>query len=559
MKAYRWHEQDSLQNLYKTELDVLKNGLGGDFVLKDLIGLDITQGVVTVTGLLKYGENKEQGVLIVFPTKYPYYSPKIISVDITEKEGKPAISVHFFGKGNQYSDGEMCLFRKNVWDRNKHNIGWMLRKAQKWLLSATSAEGFKPEEIVDEVPMYMSHSGQVLIPSDFDPKPNERSGQVTLTQFKPNHYILTKNVLSSEPFKLSLGDEVFNWFALPSGITFKEVLPAPTTEHLINLFKNYFGSNILNKSGLVNIALYVPDDQMKWHFFKIQVQAIGAQVVMGGVVYYISRIISNELYLRTKDVFSNHILEQKRVTIIGLGALGSEVARSLARNGVGTFHLFDNDIFEIGNSIRHAADLYFIGEGKTEVAKQLIHRTNPNIIVNSYPVDVLQDNGMLELSLENSDLCIVLTGEDAADYMINDLYASSHDIPFVFAGVSIGGMSGSIQVVSKNTACLRCLSLMNVDTLPKPKNKVQLSELPPEYGNCSSPALPGSEIDIKEVALQVSRVSLQLLLAGGLNGYPENYGSLLKWHGPMGSKEQEPFTWEIKRIEKCTDCEICNK
>lgn len=553
MNIYRWHEQSNLKNLYKAEIDTLKNGLGGDFKLLDLPDVQTTQGVVTAVGRLKYSHNKFQNILISFPTKYPYESPKLIALNITDQNGRKNISPQFYGRGNQYSDGQMCLLSKREW-QTSYGIGFLLRKAQKWLLAANSKEGFKKEEIVEEIPIHIPHNGQVLFPCEFNPNPNLFSGSITLTKYKPNHYLLSKNIISNDPFKLTLGDEQFTWYRGPDGVEFKNFLKNASAQELVKMIKNIGAEEKISSIGIHNLAVFLPDSNMKWHFFKINVEANGSV----GISYYISKVISQELYLRIKDIFSNKFLQTKRITIIGLGAIGSEVAVSLAKNGIGNFHIIDNDTFEVGNSIRHAADLFYIGETKTEVVKQLINRVNPNITVNTHAIDVLHDNGNLEQSLNNSDLCLILTGEDSVDYMINDIYTTQYNIPFVFAGVSIGGLTGGIEIVRSDSACLRCIGLRNLNTLPEPKEKVLLGELGPEYGNCSGPALPGSEIDIKEVAMQVSRIAIQLLLDDKLINYPKSSGNYYRWHGPFGSKNKQPFAWEIKNILKSPECGICN-
>lgn len=550
MNTYRWQEDKSLKNLYDTEIGILRNGLNGDFNLIEIYDTDKTGGIVTAIGQLKYGD-KTHYVNIVFPTKYPYSPPKVIPVNISEVNGQRQLVEKLFGKGNQYIDGEMCLIEREEWNPEIHNIGWSLRKAQKWLARANSKEGFPKDEIVEEIPLHFPHQGQVLIPKEFSPDPNLNKGQFTLTQFKPNHYLLEKNILTSNVFKLNLPDEIYRWYKFPEEIKFSNLMPTYSINHIAKALMSYFGEDILISNTTLQIAFYLPGDTMKWHFFKIQGSNLGISMN-----YLISHVIENEIYLRTKDIFDDSILRSKRVTIIGLGAIGSEVCLSLAKNGVGVFHLFDKDTFEIGNSVRHAANLFYIGEKKSNVSKQLINKVNPNLIVNDYHMDVLQDNGLLEQSLSNSDLCIVLTGEDSVDYMINDLYIKNYDIPFVFAGVSIGSFSGSIQVITKDSACLRCLGLHGLDTLPKPKTKNKLNKLPPEYGNCSGPALPGSEIDIKEISIQVSRLCLQLLL-GDNGNYSEKVKTLYKWHGPFGSDEHPPFHWEIQSVNKHKDCMTC--
>lgn len=562
MEAHEWHKHPSFKNLFESEISVMQRGLSGDFKLFQLIVPEQTGGRIIAFGELTFGSNQKQKIQIVFPTKYPYSSPNIIACDYNLNDQNqvlnPIIPI-LFGKGNQYTDGKMCLFEQKFWNKDDHNIGWVLRRAKKWLVSAHSPEGFKPEEIIEEFPAFTQHIGQVLIPKNIDLPSNIDSGELELTQFKPNYYILEQNILPQSTFSLKINKESFRWFAFKKGVTLKSLFPMFSAQTIINVLEEHFNCGLKNGEALQNIAFYIPDEVSQWHFFKLRYQQIGNTIsAIDPPLYYVSRNVSKELYLRTKDIFDDEILIKKRVTIIGLGAIGSEVAKSLAKNGVGHFNLFDMDTFEIGNSIRHAADLFYIGEYKVNVVKQLILRSNPNITVNPYKIDVLNDTGLLEKNLNESDLCIVLTAEDSVEYLLNDYYLKNFDIPFIFARASMGAFSGSIQIVDSQSACLRCLSLSGTDILPKPIDEIRLSELTPEYGSCSSPALPGSEIDVKEIAIQVARVAMQYLLKDEKSSYPKLSHKQYYWHGPYGSIGKEPFTWEMKNCEKHKDCPICH-
>ncbi|MDF2449444.1 MAG: putative ThiF family protein [Bacteroidota bacterium] len=554
-----WHKEKPLENLFSTEIGILERGLGGDFTLTKIVDPKDNSGRLGVLGTLKFAETQSSEIKIIFPTRYPYSCPKVIPVHAPMSAlAFQQLPPKLFNKGNQYNDGAMCLLRGDQWNRNEHNIGWCLRRAQEWLTFANSPGGFPKDKVVLENPAHLPHTGQVILPKEYIP-PDAKTGDLILTQFKPNHYIMEDNVIPNHVFTLNLGKETFRWYRFPSGTTLQSIIPAITGNTFVDAFRSHFGINIADGTHNQNVALYFPDDSNRWYFFKLQIQKLSNNTANLNIAYYISRIVDRDLYLRTHDVFDDQILNAKKVTIIGLGALGSEVGRSIARNGVGTFNLFDNDTFEIGNSVRHAADLFYIGESKTSVVKQLIIRSNPNILVNTYNVNVLDDEGLLESSLFESDLCIVLTAEEQVDYLINEYYAARIKIPFVFARVSSGGLSGSIQIVNfKDSACLNCLRLHSADTLPQPKTKAEFKELPPEYGSCSTPAFPGSEVDTKEIALQVSRISLQLLLANSKSNYAKIQGQQFYWHGPHGSAKQKPFTWEIKNIEKHGECEICN-
>lgn len=74
-------------------------------------------------------------------------------------------------------------------------------------------------------------------------------------------------------------------------------------------------------------------------------------------------------------------LSQARVAIAGLGGLGSNIAISLARIGVGHLHLVDFDRVDITNLNRQHYFIRHLGEYKTSALKEQILAINPYIDV----------------------------------------------------------------------------------------------------------------------------------------------------------------------------------
>ena len=72
-------------------------------------------------------------------------------------------------------------------------------------------------------------------------------------------------------------------------------------------------------------------------------------------------------------------LSEGRVTIAGLGGLGSNVAYALARIGVGHLHLIDFDVVDITNLNRQQYFTEHIGMYKTDALKSLLQKINPYI------------------------------------------------------------------------------------------------------------------------------------------------------------------------------------
>ena len=82
-----------------------------------------------------------------------------------------------------------------------------------------------------------------------------------------------------------------------------------------------------------------------------------------------------------RGMFS-HLLQQKKIALVGLGAIGSIVADSLARSGVSVIALWDNDIVEPGNICRSAYHLPDLGESKVDALAKQIRSINPFIKIN---------------------------------------------------------------------------------------------------------------------------------------------------------------------------------
>lgn len=75
-------------------------------------------------------------------------------------------------------------------------------------------------------------------------------------------------------------------------------------------------------------------------------------------------------------------LKRSRVAIFGIGGVGGYVCEALARSGVSTFDLIDNDTVSITNLNRQIIALHStIGQYKVDVMKKRILDINPDAIV----------------------------------------------------------------------------------------------------------------------------------------------------------------------------------
>lgn len=86
-------------------------------------------------------------------------------------------------------------------------------------------------------------------------------------------------------------------------------------------------------------------------------------------------------------------LKNSRVAVFGVGGVGSYVVEALARSGVGTLDLIDNDTVNITNINRQLMALHStIGSFKVDCAKERIMDINPTATVNVYKKFYLPEN-----------------------------------------------------------------------------------------------------------------------------------------------------------------------
>lgn len=93
------------------------------------------------------------------------------------------------------------------------------------------------------------------------------------------------------------------------------------------------------------------------------------------------QIITEDMFFG-RGTFSENI-KSKKIALVGLGAIGSMVANSLAHVGISKIGLWDFDIVEPGNICRSAYSIKDIGESKVNAIASIIRSINPFIETNS--------------------------------------------------------------------------------------------------------------------------------------------------------------------------------
>lgn len=135
-----------------------------------------------------------------------------------------------------------------------------------------------------------------------------------------------------------------------------------------------------------------------------------------------------DLYSRSKGLLELNVLEKKRVTVIGLGSFGGQIAVELAKAGVGHFSLFDFDRVELHNLARHICTAKDLGRLKTDAISELILGKNPYAVVDCFPVDINNAIDLLSEEVRKSDVVICATDNNASRLNINKILLSENTV-----------------------------------------------------------------------------------------------------------------------------------
>ncbi len=215
------------------------------------------------------------------------------------------------------------------------------------------------------------------------------------------------------------------------------------------------------------------------------------------------------------------------VAIMGLGALGTVIADTLCRAGVGTLRLIDRDFVELSNLQRQT--LFTEADAqerlpKVVAAARRLAEINSTITIEPLIRDLHAGNA-LEI-LQGADL--VLDGTDNLEtrLLVNDACLEL-GIPWVY-GAALGAQGNAMTIIPGETPCLRCL----------------IADVPPPgvMPTCDSEGVLAPLTGI--IGSWEAAEALRLL-----TGQPPRQGVLLAdvWHGDM----------RIVELDRRADCPAC--
>lgn len=149
-------------------------------------------------------------------------------------------------------------------------------------------------------------------------------------------------------------------------------------------------------------------------------------------------------------------LEQAKVLVVGAGALGTGIAETLVRAGIGHLVIADRDYVEWSNLQRQ--QLFSEADAAERVpkaiaAKRRLAAINSQVRIDAHVMDV--DPEELESLISGVNLIMDATDNFDTRLMINDI-SQKYRIPWIYGGC-VGSYGITFTILPGVTPCLNCL------------------------------------------------------------------------------------------------------
>lgn len=234
------------------------------------------------------------------------------------------------------------------------------------------------------------------------------------------------------------------------------------------------------------------------------------------------RVIEPE-YPRSRLDMAHQALAEHKVAVVGCGSLGSKIAASLARCGVGEFLLVDDDILLPGNLVRNDLDWRDIGTHKADSVARRIQMVNPAAKCQrrKHRLGGQESGESFESAIVSIARCDLIIDATADPRVFNLLCAAvAHGgKSFVWAEVFGGGIGGLMARYrpgrEPDPATARA---MIEQWCADRRNPVQHATV--DYETRAAVPLIADDADVSVIAGHVTRFAIDTLLARDPSMFP---------------------------------------
>jgi molybdopterin/thiamine biosynthesis adenylyltransferase len=156
---------------------------------------------------------------------------------------------------------------------------------------------------------------------------------------------------------------------------------------------------------------------------------------------------------------ANTSFQNKRIAIVGCGAVGGQIAFHLIQSGILDLTLIDHDIFTYENTFRNPLGKQFVDETKVEGLRRELESKYPYVKIKAVALRVEEAVSKSILDMEKFDLVIMATGDDNVSLMINKFFNTKGiRLPILYSWLEPYGIGGHVLVANiDGKGCFQCL------------------------------------------------------------------------------------------------------
>lgn len=249
-------------------------------------------------------------------------------------------------------------------------------------------------------------------------------------------------------------------------------------------------------------------------------------------------------------------LRDKKVVVVGLGAIGAPLAIELARNGCGRLELVDHDVVEPGNSIRWSLGASAWGRRKTEALAEFIEREFPwtkvaahTHAVGSQPETMKDgDDVLFGTIIPETHLMIDASASYGVSTILGD-YCRSASIPLISLYASPPVHGGIVARFHPQSGCPTCLETAYDTAILSRAPGFGSEEGMQQPPGCAELTFTGAAFDLQELSLQAVRVVVDTLESQQAFTKSDVYTLSLTSNG-----KRSPPRWQIDELPKMEGC-----
>ena len=290
-------------------------------------------------------------------------------------------------------------------------------------------------------------------------------------------------------------------------------------------------------------------DNLKERLFDYSVEAV-----------YQEYFTDEYFHMRNKGRADRDVLREASISVIGCGAIGSEMADALNKAGVGRILLVDRDEMRAHNAIRHCLGIDNISLPKVYgMARHMVmHNPFVDIDINieeTLHLDILQSH--LENYLPTGNIGLSTIADDNIEAYLNEQATVEGRTVFYCRALRGGKAARIFRVIPQKDACKACLSLYSKEDKAPFVNIEEDQELPAITNECNNPVRPASAADLKIVAGIFSRIVIDYLQ--GINADKNHWIWSTESLGQLSFESSNHALLHASNILPHPHCPICQK